>query len=49
MGAKIDSAHDYLPFPWDDKATSKELTEEEVNQLMELMRKENEAIEKKKK
>ena len=48
MGAKIDSAHDYLPLPWDDKATSKELTEEEVNQLMELMRKENEAIEKKK-
>ena len=47
MGAKIDSAHDYLPLPWDDKATSKELTEEEVNQLMELMRKENEAIEKK--
>ena len=47
MGAKIDSAHDYLPLPWDDKATSKELTEEEVNQLMELMRKENEAIAKK--
>ena len=47
MGAKTDSAHDYLPLPWDDKATSKELTEEEVNQLMELMRKENEAIAKK--
>ena len=46
MGAKINSAHDYLPLPWDDKATSKELTEEEVKQLMELMRKENEAIEK---
>ena len=49
MGAQINSAHDYLPLPWDDKAISKELTEEEVNQLMELMRKENEAIEKKKK
>ena len=49
MGAKLNSAHDYLPLPWDDKATSKELTEEEVNQLMELMRKENEAIEKDKK
>ena len=49
MGAQINSVHDYLPLPWDDKATSKELTEEEVNQLMELMRKENEAIEKKKK
>ena len=49
MGAKIDSAHDYLPLPWDDKPTSKELTEEDVNQLMELMRKENEAIEKDKK
>ena len=48
MGAKIDSAHEYLPLPWDDKSTSKELTEEEVNQLMELMRKENEEIEKKK-
>ena len=49
MGAQINSAHDYLPLPWDAKAISKELTEEEVNQLMELMRKENEAIEKKKK
>ena len=49
MGAKINSAHDYLPLPWDDKATSKELTEEEVDQLLELMRKENEAIEKDKK
>ena len=49
MGAKIDSAHDYLPLPWDDKATSKELTEEEVDQLLELMRKENEEIEKKEK
>ena len=48
MGAQINSAHDYLPLPWDDKAISKELTEEEVNQLMELMRKENEEIEKKK-
>ena len=49
MGAQINSAHDYLPLPWDDKLSSKELTEEEVNQLMELMRKENEAIEKDKK
>jgi hypothetical protein len=49
MGAKINSAHDYLPLPWDDKARSKELTEEEVDQLLELMRKENEAIEKDKK
>ena len=48
MGAKINSAHDYLPLPWDDKETSKELTEEEVDQLLELMRKENEAIEKNK-
>ena len=48
VGAQINSSHDYLPLPWDDKATSKELTEEEVNQLMELMRKENEAIENKK-
>ena len=47
MGAKIDSAHDYLPLPWDDITTKKELTEEDVNELMELMRKENEAIEKK--
>ena len=44
MGAKIDSAHDYLPLPWDDITTKKELTEEDVNELMELMRKENEAI-----
>ena len=43
MGAKIDSAHDYLPLPWDDITTKKELTEK----LMELMRKENEAIAKK--
>ena len=49
MGAQINSAHDYLPLPWDDKATSKELTEEEVDELLELMRKENEEIEKKKK
>ena len=47
MGAKIDSAHDYLPLPWDDITTKKELTEEDVNELMELMRKENEAIAKK--
>ena len=47
MGAKIDSAHDYLPLPWDDITTKKELTEEDVNDLMELMRKENEAIAKK--
>lgn len=47
MGAKIDSAHDYLPLPWDDITTKKELTEEEVNELMELMRKENEEIAKK--
>ena len=47
MGAKIDSAHDYLPLPWDDITTKKELTEEDVNKLMELMRKENEAIAKK--
>ena len=49
MGAKIDSAHDYLPLPWDDKLAGKELTEEEVDQLLELMRKENEEIEKKEK
>ena len=48
MGAKLNSVHDYLPLPWDDKFAGKELTEEEVNQLMELMRKENEAIEKNK-
>ena len=47
MGAKIDSAHDYLPLPWDDITTKKELTEEDVNELMELMRKENEEIAKK--
>ena len=47
MGAKIDSAHDYLPLPWDDITTKKELTEKDVNDLMELMRKENEAIAKK--
>ena len=47
MGAKIDSAHDYLPLPWDDITTKKELTEEDVNELMELMRKENEEISKK--
>ena len=47
MGAKIDSAHDYLPLPWDDITTKKGLTEEDVNELMELMRKENEAIAKK--
>ena len=47
MGAKIDSAHDYLPLPWDDITTKKELTEKDVNELMELMRKENEAIAKK--
>ena len=49
MGAKLNSVQDYLPLPWDDKLSSKELTEEEVDQLLELMRKENEAIEKKKK
>ena len=47
MGAKIDSAHDYLPLPWDDITTKKELTEKDVNELMELMRKENEEIAKK--
>ena len=46
MGAKLNSVHDYLPLPWDDKLAGKELTEEEVDQLLELMRKENEAIEK---
>ena len=45
MGAKLDSVHDYLPLPWDDKFAGKELTEEEVNELLELMRKENEANE----
>ena len=45
MGAKLNSVQDYLPLPWDDKLSSKELTEEEVNELLELMRKENEAIE----
>ena len=49
MGAQINSAHDYLPLPWDDKLSSKELTEEEGSQVLELMRKENEEIEKKKK
>ena len=49
MGAKLNSVQDYLPLPWDDKFASKELTEEEVDQLLELMRKENEAIEEKKK
>ena len=44
MGAKLNSVQDYLPLPWDDKLSSKELTEEEVNELLELMRKENEAI-----
>ena len=48
MGAQINSAHDYLPLPWDDKLSSKELTEEEVDQLLELMRKENEELEKSK-
>lgn len=47
MGAKIDSAHVYLPLPWDDITTKRELTEKDVNELMELMRKENEAIAKK--
>ena len=45
MGAKLNSVQDYLPLPWDDKFLGKELTEEEVNELLELMRKENEAIE----
>ena len=45
MGAKFNSVQDYLPLPWDDKFSGKELTEEEVNELLELMRKENEAIE----
>ena len=45
LGAKLNSVHDYLQLPWDDKFSSKELTEEEVNELLELMRKENEAIE----
>ena len=45
MGAKLNSVHDYLPLPWDDKFAGKELTEEEVNELLELMRKENEANE----
>ena len=45
MGAKLNSVQDYLPLPWDDKFSGKELTEEEVNELLELMRKENEAIE----
>ena len=45
MGSKLNSVHDYLPLPWDDKFSGKELTEEEVNELLELMRKENEAIE----
>ena len=45
MGAKLNSVQDYLPLPWDDKLSGKELTEEEVNELLELMRKENEAIE----
>ena len=49
MGAKLNSVQDYLPLPWDDKLASKELTEEDVEQLLELMRKENEEIEKKKK
>ena len=44
MGAKLNSVQDYLPLPWDDKLSSKELTEEEVDELLELMRKENEAI-----
>lgn len=48
MGAKLNSVQDYLPLPWDDKLAGKELTEEEVDQLLELMRKENEAIEEKK-
>ena len=45
MGAKLNSVQDYLSLPWDDKFSGKELTEEEVNELLELMRKENEAIE----
>ena len=49
MGAKLNSVQDYLPLPWDDKLAGKELTEEEVDQLLELMRKENEEIEKKEK
>ena len=49
LGAKLNSVQDYLPLPWDDKLACKELTEEEVDQLLELMRKENEAIEKDKK
>ena len=44
MGAKLNSVQDYLPLSWDDKFSGKELTEEEVNELLELMRKENEAI-----
>ena len=44
MGAKLNSVQDYLPLPWDDKFSGKELTEEDVNELLELMRKENEAI-----
>ena len=49
MGAKLNSVQDYLPLPWDDKLSGKELTEEEVDQLLELMRKENEAIDEMKK
>ena len=45
MGAKLNSVQDYLPLPWDDKFSGKELTEEEINELLELMRKENDAIE----
>ena len=48
MGAKLNSVQDYLPLPWDDKLSGKELTEEEVDQLLELMRKENEELEKSK-
>ena len=48
MGTRLNSVRDYLPLPWDDKFSGKELTEEEVDQLLELMRKENEELEKSK-
>lgn len=40
LGAKISSANEYLPLPWDEEASST-ITEEEARELVELMQREN--------
>ena len=40
LGAKLSSANEYLPLPWDnDNSTT--ITEEEARELIELMQREN--------